>query len=823
MAGWRDRATKVEEGKTSWKDRATVVPSESQEPSTASDVLRGAEQGLTFSLSDELKGLGIGSRTAGSAIGGLKEAGKYVGYTPEAGDQDVAAYQKARDTARQEYKEAEERSPIAYNVGNIGGGVASSLVGGLGAVGLKGGALAAGELAALAGAEGGLMGTGASEAETAGELARDVGTSAAVSAVLPPVVSKLGGARTGGALLGGAAGYLTADEEDKLKGTLIGAGSGLAAGHAVEKLAPKVLESIPITQKFLRGREVGQEGTSIVTKEAQEGILEAERQAARQQASAIEEAKVLAQKEAQQARETLKKGLEQNISKNNLEVDKAKAELDRLTRDMLQSTKVEQQALGEAERRAAATKIRSEAADLSKKVNDIRIDAGKAMNSVYDDIAKSDMRVSTTDRLNDLKQKLVGALSGISEEDPSKARLSKLLDRLLPFEGEIPGDQFKMLQKILKEEGFEGGYKDRYIQSLLKEGYMGLNEQAMSDISSQGGQELADKLSKAKDTYSKIFAIEDRIGRFGQQGAAEKSVATVENLFKTKGSAKLGEKYQRFFDSLDKVSPELSNKVKNDLMILSEQYNKAGKTLSSRELDDAVQGKLRDLATQDPSIQSLVDKAGLPKQKFSKDLLEKSVSKELAEKQSAFRAMEELVGKQLPIEATGDIQPSSSLTKMFREELPQGEVTRRENYEKLLPKLIGEERSSELVKQAKKASKVAGLISDLPEPGLSSGLVEQTLGRPGTISAKLGNLVGLLEGKLKGANLAKALDKIVPENLKKMSSVIVDAAAGEGKSKYFSELLNNAAESTDPIRRRAILFTLQQDPGFRKLFGTEEE
>jgi len=31
-----------------------------------------------------------------------------------------------------------------------------------------------------------------------------------------------------------------------------------------------------------------------------------------------------------------------------------------------------------------------------------------------------------------------------------------------------------------------------------------------------------------------------------------------------------------------------------------------------------------------------------------------------------------------------------------------------------------------------------------------------------------------------------------------------------------------AAESTDPIRRRALLFTLQQNPEFRKIFSGED-
>jgi hypothetical protein len=152
--------------------------------------LRGAAQGLSFSLADELTGAteaGTKAILGGDKLSDLMEN-----------------YRKYRDESRADYKAAEEANPAAYMTGEIGSGIAAGLLTGgagavanLGKVGLQQGAK---ELAKVGLRQGAAAGFGASEADLTkgevGDVLKDTaiggGMGAAAGVVLPTVAKGAG-------------------------------------------------------------------------------------------------------------------------------------------------------------------------------------------------------------------------------------------------------------------------------------------------------------------------------------------------------------------------------------------------------------------------------------------------------------------------------------------------------------------------------------------------------------------------------------------------------------------------------------------------------
>lgn len=197
---------------------------------------RGGEQGLSFGLSDEIRGA-----LGGSLLGGAKTAvGGLLGSDLSA-DQDVQAYKEARDIERSKLKLAQEQHPGFYTGGEIGGAILPMFLTGGGSAAARG-AVAAGELAESAKVAqsiknaaklGGLAAAGTSEADLSqgevGGFAKDVAT---------------------GAALGGA-----------LDVGFYGLGKGIG----------KIKESQPV-QDFLKSRQIGLAGESLIGREPREKI-----------------------------------------------------------------------------------------------------------------------------------------------------------------------------------------------------------------------------------------------------------------------------------------------------------------------------------------------------------------------------------------------------------------------------------------------------------------------------------------------------------------------------------------------------------------------
>lgn len=140
------------------------APAVSQQvPSMTESALRGAAQGLTFGFADELQ-----AKTE-QLLGGE--------------DYDTRIKQ-----IREDYRRAEEENPVSYYGANFGSGFLMPI----GAVGgfAKGASLLGkiGKSAASGGAIGAVTGAGTSEGETAGEVAKDIAIGGAAGAVAAPLL-----------------------------------------------------------------------------------------------------------------------------------------------------------------------------------------------------------------------------------------------------------------------------------------------------------------------------------------------------------------------------------------------------------------------------------------------------------------------------------------------------------------------------------------------------------------------------------------------------------------------------------------------------------
>lgn len=201
---------------------------------------RGAAQGFTFGLSDELGG------AIREPIGAAKKALNYLGGNFH--DTDVANYERERNTQRQLDEAAQKEHGTSYMVGDLAGAVANPLPGRAVGAGIKAVAPAAralvpisqagasvpqyltslGKAGVAAGGEGALRGLGHSEANTTGDLLADTGIGAGSEAVLGMA------GKGAGDLLGKGAGAVGSKLEDA---------AGRRAFKAIGRPNDKVLEN----------------------------------------------------------------------------------------------------------------------------------------------------------------------------------------------------------------------------------------------------------------------------------------------------------------------------------------------------------------------------------------------------------------------------------------------------------------------------------------------------------------------------------------------------------------------------------------------------
>lgn len=144
-------------------DEEMAAIEESGKPSMSESALRGGAQGLSFGFADELSG----------GVNAAYDAAKKMSVSDIVKD-----YISRRDEYRAADRAAEEANPVTYGTSQIGGGLATALVPGLGWV--KGGSALANGARVLG--TGAINGLGLSEADNPGEMALDTAKGAGYAA-----------------------------------------------------------------------------------------------------------------------------------------------------------------------------------------------------------------------------------------------------------------------------------------------------------------------------------------------------------------------------------------------------------------------------------------------------------------------------------------------------------------------------------------------------------------------------------------------------------------------------------------------------------------
>lgn len=188
-------------------DPDDIIIPQGKQYSIPESMLMGAERGLTLDFADELKGaINQGLSTGQDVFNKLGIAQYPSPYTVDEQlmGKKVDPYYEARDEARQEYKEAFDQNPKSSFVGMMGGGLLTTpllpakVVAPLGQVGKMAPVLSkefvkqAGKTAINSIPLSVAAGVGASEADNALDLLKDVGISAGAGMVLSPLLEKGG-------------------------------------------------------------------------------------------------------------------------------------------------------------------------------------------------------------------------------------------------------------------------------------------------------------------------------------------------------------------------------------------------------------------------------------------------------------------------------------------------------------------------------------------------------------------------------------------------------------------------------------------------------
>lgn len=206
----------------------SAAPSPKQSDiSTATAVGRGAAQGLTLGLNDEMRGLVEAGGTAPdqpASLGALVRGG--VNLLTGSGQE---AYRAGTDRTRKDLAAAHEQAPIATGAGEIGGALAGGL---------------------------GLAGAGLSFGANAARAGHGLGRAALGSAV-------------DGSILGAVQGAGSAQEGERLGG----AGSGALAGTLIGGAAPIAVASASnLVRRAVTPFQIGAERQALANTLRQEGV-----------------------------------------------------------------------------------------------------------------------------------------------------------------------------------------------------------------------------------------------------------------------------------------------------------------------------------------------------------------------------------------------------------------------------------------------------------------------------------------------------------------------------------------------------------------------
>lgn len=740
----------------------------------------GLEQGVSFNLADEAKA------ALSAPLGAVKTAANFLGAGFD--DESTQAYKAERDALRAEQERLAQESPYAYKGSELFGSILSGLgtgaagaakmgISSVGNLGTKAGLSNLGKMGILSGAEGATMALGQSEAETGADLAKDVETGGVVGAAFAPLgalgsraVSKLGAAGTLGAASGGYLGYEATPEDaplsEKVSNTVLsglaGAGTAMGVSRGLGKLTD-ISDTLKLTKKF--GAEDfrrGLKGESI-------GTLES-----------VQKAKT--------ALEESSKPLAEKIAKT---ADAAELKLKRAEADLLKSRTRATQSATEQQRNAINKEVQKKGTELADLIKTSKDKFGKTIEDTYDTLDNQGVTFDLNDTIDTLKGKLSDAQAITGESGaPFLQEAQKQLTDLQSEFGKDVNDIRRLKATIFE---LADRSPDPNTKRLLMEGYSNANNALADQLKQQGFENLGDVLSNANRSYSSAVTLDLRTG--GKRTAkdiagdrAARATGVIEQLGSK--SAKVQQQTSNLQDALRNIAPERADSLIEEASSLVQKRQQL-KPMSAEELKLAMDEELSSLA-------------------------EKALSKE--EMAAMNLEMPEFFGKQVR-QIGKPVEPSKGLTD-FLALSQEGDASRVNPIQANLKDLLGKE-SEPTLKKAQDAAKELYYQASAANKEIRSATLA-----PG--SQMLAMLGGGLGGLRKASNVAgqvigfpvrsavNMLESAGGEQVMQAANIMRQAAP------QAAQKLEQLAGTTDPVKRKAILFLISQDPQFRKAMSEDQ-
>jgi hypothetical protein len=767
--------------------------------------LRGAAQGASFGLADEIAG----------AAGALKD----VAFTDKTLADLPELYTEERDESRQAFKASEEANPKTAFLGNVAGGLASTLATGGATALAKGGALGAKGIAALGAAEGAAAGFGYSEGDTAGEIVRDTATGAVLGGVLPGAVGKVG---TGNVVAGGLGAYggsQLINEDDSLleKAAKIGGGAtaGILAKYGLQGASNAISRS-NIGTRAGKQFDLGQQGGNILDPEQQVQVQKEAYKKLDDLGNAIVEGKKVTEEGIEAAKKQAELRVQEQVAKHNENIDLARKELEDLLQKSRQQTRQVLEQGKEAGIKQANEKLEKEAVNLAQKINKTR----DGLTKEYGRITKnSNVKLDFSDEIDQLRTSLGNYKVNLRPDQAAQLdAISGNLDSW--FAKKLDPEQFKGLKQFIYQTAKNLPNEQR---RLFLEVYTSIDNKIGENIP---------ELKGINNSFKNLFLLEDTLGNYSQK-ASDKlfPIDIVEFGDKVAGQRELGRTFieapitqaakvldQELADSLEKgvLSSAEKARIAKQLNITEKQVNERANEL---------------LKTQRPDLFEIINKSKIDDseaKKLLKQEIDISTPKDLLQQQKRFQSLEKLLGRQdLLEEELQVITPQKTISTLevpFKPNVKSGKDF--ESAQNIAKKAFGEERGEELIGGASKALEKADLYNiDLSNIAATQDAPAQILKQTPAILDVVPNQLGRATGAVKRSaqNLSNFLSKSTPKELQNLSKEVISKVKDTESAKKLTNLFNVASTTTDPIKRNATLFLIQQDPGFRELMKDKKE
>lgn len=787
-----EQAAATKNGTSDFDAEDIVVP-EREPPGTMESALGGAEQGVTLGFADEITGGMQSGMDAGqqflNKLGLAPESPTQVnarlaaeGVTGDVGPQSILnAYREARDIKRGEQKRMQDAHPLAYGLGEVGGGLLTAplLPGGLGAAGgLTKEGLVAGP--GMAGAAiGGLGGLGYSEADLTrgditgalGDTARGAQLGAVVGTVAPPLIEQIK--------------QTSAPAMDLLKQIF----------PKYTKAATKGLEGTDITQpQFQEEAERGVEGLS---KQMAGEVTSA------QSPEALARQKSMEQLSAQQSALENKRMaiVQEQESAINKQIDDVRSNID----ETLNMQKKMNKAKSQEDVKKLNEEMVQNAKDLQTNLGTLKKTLGNSYKEIDDAASKVEMDFDNLDVIQNFQNTLIDQ-SGLDQ-----GAVNSLMNKLKPIQGK--GD-FKSYQNLKNsfQQFFENN--NTTVRIAAKKAYAQTNKKFADTLREMGQEDLANKLLDTNNKWGATMQLEETFvptvapDRITKQMVAEpKTIRTLQSF--EKGSPEQMASSEEFLNLFKTLSPEQAQAVQAGAEGMATKMQQA-KTLP--ELPSPTEAAKMDPRIQ--KLQSLLDeyKSGAAPEVKAIDTQLETIPSEMKAVKTAPTSVE----KEL---SSLDVNNPAKLEKQIND------IVRTVGQDKKLTKVhqifdFLKKKNPEAATQYEQMSKdLADRLSLVKSGPIVRGI------NKGAVMAK--NI------KDQTMNLGKTLNDMPEESFAAMGNRIREAARSMGAGKQADAAMQYAdmiLKSKPGFGRKALINDLSQRPEFREIYrgvsseeGVEDE